>query len=168
MWRVSRRVKEQCEGVSSTLGRGGRAHSVCKIQIFSVQFLRWNSLSIIKPFPPTPLWKIFWEGQIRDSRRGSNYVWFFLDDCKDFGGMTKYKLFACTGSRKQNQSKGSVKQTKLQMANFDFFSPWSFGLSFLFMPEEKSLVRYFSFFFFFTVIWDIFIWWNNIGNIVIW
>lgn len=40
MWRVSGRVKEQGEGVSSTLSRGGRAHSVCKIQIFSVQVLR--------------------------------------------------------------------------------------------------------------------------------
>lgn len=142
MWCVSGWVKEPCEGVSATLGRGGRAHSVCKIQIFSVQFLRWNSLSIIQPFPPL-LWEIFWEGQMRDSRRGSNSVWFFLDDYKDFGGMTKYKLFVCAGSRKQTQSKGSVKQTKLQMANFDFFSPWSFGFSFFFMPEEKSLVRFF-------------------------
>lgn len=55
--------------------------------VIKVKFFVYNS-TLFSPYFGKSLRK-----DKRESRRGSNYVWFFLDDYKEFGGITKYKLF---------------------------------------------------------------------------
>lgn len=94
-------------------------------------------------------WSIFQEGPTREGRSGSDYVWFLPDDYKEFGGMTKQKLYELV--------KGNENSPRIQLGKqngewhiLTFFSPPGICIGLLFMPDEGSLVK--SFFFFFTII----------------
>lgn len=162
-------IREQCEG-QSTLG-GARA-SLClqnsnlSCSVLKVKFFIYNSTLFFLNFG-----KSFRKGKhmrLRTVVIMFDSFWMTTESFMEWPSINFMSRF-----KKQKQPKDSAKQTKLQTANLTclfFFLFLTFGLSLLFMPDERSLVRYLFFFLpsfpFFLQLLDISTRWNNIGNTV--
>lgn len=109
-------IKEQCEGLRSTHGRARSSlclqNSNLSCSVPKVKFFIYNSTLFFLSFG-----KSFGKGKLHENRNGSNYVWFFLDDYREFHGMTEYKLYELI--RKTKRVKGFSKANKIANSKFD-------------------------------------------------